>query len=139
MSKKIMTLEDTLKDRLKAIFEIDKVTFEDPGPDLEQETLFIRIDSARNRVRDGRFSSMVRGQIMIVAQAEKLPIGYMSKCINGHGDETKDLFFYDFEENTKLYNNIVQRGVSFVFIFSSQHDPDIGTITSITTEVEVNP
>ena len=139
MSKKIKTLEDVLKEKLQKIFEVDKVTFEDPGPDLEQECLFIRIDSARNRVRDGQFSSMVRGQIMIVAQAGKIPIGYMSKCINSHPDETKDLFFYEFEENTKLYNNIVQRGVSFVFIFASQHDPDIGTITSITTTVEVSP
>ena len=53
---------------------------------------------------------------------DKLTFGYFSKRIaKSDPEDTKSLFFYDIESNTKRFQNIVQRGFSFIYFFNSQY------------------
>ncbi len=127
--------EATLASKLKKIFEYGVVKFDQPGESKEQDRIFCEIDKAHTHFKDGIVYSKVEGKISVFAQNDKLPFGYFSKCIENHPDDTKDLFFYDFEDNTRLYENIVQRTLSFVYFFNGQHDPALGTLTSVSIEV----
>jgi hypothetical protein len=126
--------ERTLGDKFKTIFEVDRVKYEDPGESREQETLFIEIETSRNTIKDGRAFARVTGKASLFAQADKLPFAYFSKCIASHSELCQDVFFFDLEENSRLFQNIVQRTLSFVYFFDIQYDPEIGTITSLETE-----
>ncbi len=127
-----------LTDQFKRIFALEKVTFSAPGESQEQECLFVDIQRSRNRIKDGRALARVTGSLTIFGNADKLPFGYFSKCISkASSDQPADvagLFFFDFEENSLVTQNIVQRSCSFTFFFNSQYDPEVGSITSITLE-----
>lgn len=124
--------EASLKNKFKAIFEIKKVTFDDPGDAQEQECLFIEIENARNVIKDDRAKSMVTGSCVLFGNNEKIPFGFFSKKIKEADPAlTKDLFFYDIEQNTRTYRNIVMRGFSFIYFFDTQYDPDQGTINAV--------
>lgn len=127
--------EKALEEKLQSIFEIEKVSFDLPGESREQDCLFVQIENTKSIVRDGEVHARVTGKVALHAPSGRLPFGYFAKCIALHPDLAKEIFFFDIEENTRLYDNIVQRGFSFVYFFNSQYDPAIGTITSIETEV----
>ena len=119
------------------IFQVRKVRYDQPGESKEQECLFVEIQSARNLIRQGTEISKVTGTGVIFGNAEKIPFGFFSKQIErASQDLTKNLFFYDFEENALLYENIVGRSFSFVYFFKNQYDPEQGQITSVVTTVE---
>ncbi len=124
--------ESELKALLKKIFAVKKVTFDNPGESQEQEVLFIEIDNCTSAIKDGFEKHMVSGNAVFFANADKLPFGYFAKRIKqaDHAD-TKELFFFDFESNSRRNQNIVQRGFSFVYFYSAQYDPKVGEITSI--------
>ncbi len=138
--------EQTLSDTFQKVFEVQKVSYDHPAPDThdgqpqseEQETLFIEIDESKTWFKDGMQFAKVTGKAKMLAQNDKLPFGYFSKCIASHPDDTKDLFFYEFEDNQRLRNNLVHRGFSFIYFFNSQYDPNLGTLTSIDTDIEVD-
>lgn len=124
--------EKALAEKFKKIFKVKKVSFDQPGESLEQECLFIEIESAKISIKDDRAKAMVNGNALINSTNEKLPFAYYSKNIaEASVDDTKDLFFYDFENNTRIYRDKVQRAFSFVYFFDSQYDPETGNITSI--------
>ncbi len=127
--------EKVLASKLISIFQIPSVKFDMPGESKEQETIFVEVDKSRQHFKDGRVYAKVEGKLMLFAQSDKFPFGYLSKCIEAHPAETKDLFFHDFEDNTRLYENIVERRLSFVYFFNSQYDPELGNINSIAIEV----
>lgn len=132
-----MDVEKALSDKLKKIFKVKKVSFDDPGEAGEQECLFISVEKCNNSARDKVFKARVEGQCMMFGTNQKLPLGYFSKCLQeAEYADTKDLFCYDFESNTKRFKDKVQRGFSFVYFFSGQYDPDKGTLNQIefTTE-----
>lgn len=124
--------ESKLKETFQRIFDVKKVSFDQPGESQEQECLFIEISTSKNAIKDGLALAMVEGNCIMFANGEKLPFGFFSKRIR-QADlaDTKDLFFFDIEGNTKRYGNIVQRGFSFVYFFRGQYDPETGSITSI--------
>lgn len=136
--------EQALEDKFKKIFEIQRVRYDSPGVTTdqdnpgtnEQETLFVEITLSDNRIRDGVAHAKVTGKGHMTAQNDKMPFGYFSKCIAKHSADTGDLFFYDFEENTRLHHNLIVRSFSFVYFFTSQYDPAIGTINQV--DIEVN-
>ncbi len=130
--------EKTLADKFTTVFQPTWVRYDQPGESHEQDVLFIEVDNCKSTFKDGRIFCKITGKASMFSQAEKLPFAYFSKAIAQHPDETKDLFFYDFEENTRLFQNIVQRGFSFVYLFNSQYDPATGSITTITLS-EVDP
>jgi len=98
----------------------------------EQECLFVEIEVANNTVKDGRVFSKVSGKAIMFGNNEKLPFGYFSKRIaKSNPEDTKPFFFFDIESNTKRYQDIVERGFSFIYFFNSQFDPETGTIDSV--------
>jgi hypothetical protein len=124
--------EQELSDKLKRIFGVKKVTYDEPGQSGEQECLFIEIENSNNVIKDGRAKAMVSGKAVMFGTAGKMPFGFFSKRIaEADPDDTKDFFFYDFESNTRQHRDKVQRGFSFVYFFDSQYDPETGSITSI--------
>lgn len=128
--------EKELSDKFKKILGVKKVTYDQPSDLKEQECVFLEIEKSNNVIKDGRVSMMITGNGVMFGHAEKIPFGFFSKAIRqADPADTKDLFFYDAESNTRFYRNIVQRGFSFVYFFNSQYDPKIGSITSVETTV----
>ena len=129
--------ETELKEKFQKIFELKKVTFDAPGESNEQDCLFIEVEHSKNVIKDGVVKAMVSGNCLMYSQNEKLPFGFFSKAIKQADQSlTKDLFFYEIESNNQRYRNLIKRGFSFVYFFSSQYDPKIGSITSVETNVE---
>lgn len=124
--------EKDLAEKFERIFGFDKVTFDQVSESKEQEGVFIQIQQAKPTIKDGKQLSMVRGVVRVFAQNSKLPYGYFLKMIrNADAEDTKDLFFYDFESNAGYYQNLTERSLAFVYFFSGQYDPNLGTLTSI--------
>lgn len=124
--------EKTLQDKFKKIFGVSKVTYDQPSDSKEQECIFVEIESSKNVIKSGRALAMVTGSGMMFGNAEKLPFGFFSKAIKNADDEdTRDIFFLDLENNSRVFRNIVQRGFSFIYFFDSQYDPKVGSITSV--------
>lgn len=125
-----------LKAKLSRIFEFDlqKTTFDKPGESQEQEAVFIDVISSMNKISPPTESAKVTGRLHIFANADKLPYGYFSKKIKeADSADTKDLFFFEFEENKGTFRNICERSLSFIYFFEKQYDPEQGEITSINT------
>ena len=117
---------------LKKIFDVDKVTFNLPSKEDEQEVIFVEVDSAINKIKDGRALSRVTGKLRMFASQDKLPFGYFSKKIDAADPaHVIKFYFYNFEENTGRFQNIVERTLGFVYFFDSQYDPALGTLNSI--------
>ncbi len=129
--------ESSLKAKLKKIFDMKKVTYDHSGKDFEQECIFIEVESCKSTIKDALQIAEVRGKLKVFATNDKLPYGYFNKKIaQADNTDTKDLFFYEIEDNSGYYGNLVERSMSFVYFFSSQHNPNLGTITSIQTTTE---
>ncbi len=131
--------KSTLEGQLRRIFGLDKVTFDIPGESNEQEGLFVDVKKANVRIKDARQIADVKGVIHVFAVAEKLPYGYFTKAIaEARPEDTKNLFFFNFEENRGKFRNIVERSMEFLYFFDSQYDPAIGTITSVDLAIAEN-
>lgn len=129
--------EKQLEEKFQKIFGVQKVTFDAPGESQEQGCLFIEIEDSRNTIKDGRELAKVTGNAVMFARAEQIPFGFFSKAIaQANPADTKDLFFFDFEVNTRRYRDKVQRGFSFVYFFGGQYDPETGSINEVTISVE---
>jgi hypothetical protein len=128
--------EKALADKFKTIFDFKKVRYDRPSEETpEQQVLFIQVDDPHVTIKAGKQIARVAGQATVFAEAEQLPFGYIAKRIAGADrDLTKDLYFFDIDQNARTFVNIVQRSFSFVFFFNSQYDPETGTITSVNFE-----
>ncbi len=130
--------EKDLLDKFKRIFDLDKLTYDNPSESKEQECAFINVASSVNSVKDGKFVGKVTGKLTVFANSDKLPYGYFTKHIaEAEVEDTKNLFFYQFEENLPTINNIAERTLSFIYLFDYQYNPNVGEITSIETEITV--
>lgn len=128
--------EKELSDKLKRIFDLEKVTYHASSDSQEQECIFIKVQSSKNHVSDGRFRGRVTGQVNVFGNIDKLPYGYFSKKIaESKIADVKDFLFYDFEENVETIDNICQRTLSFIYLFDMQYNPNLGELTSIVDEI----
>ena len=129
--------EAELKEKFKAIFAVKEVTFDEPGESEEQNVLWVQIDEPKFTFKDGEVKALVTGSASMFGRNDALTFGYFAKAIaKAPNALTKDLFFTDFETNSNRFRDKVQRGFSFTYFFHSQHDPAIGTITSVTPIIE---
>lgn len=111
---------------------MQKVTFARPGESQEQEGVFIAVERSLCRMKDARQTARVEGTLHVFAQADKMPFGYLSKCIaSADPADTFGFFFRDFEENVGTFQNLCEKKVGFNYLFDSQYDPAIGTITEV--------
>lgn len=118
-------------ERLIRIFGIKKVVFDKPSESEEQECVFVDVTKPKIRVIDAREIANIEGVLRIYANADKLPFGYFSKRIARADLADTRGFFFGPEENEGKFRNITLRKFDFTFLFDSQYDPNIGTITSI--------
>jgi hypothetical protein len=128
----MITMESSLTEKLKRIFKLDKVSFDLPGESQEQEGIFIAVERDHAKVVDKREIHRVQGKLSIFASSNKLPFGYLAKAIAAaRAEDVRPLFFFNFEENKGTIGKICERSLEFIFLFDSQYDPNLGTITSV--------
>ena len=129
--------EKELSEKFSTIFNIEKVTYDSPGDSQEQNCIFIDIDNCNSTIKDGKALAIVQGNAYMYAPANKLPFGFFAKAIKKADPKlTKDLFFFNIENNSQRFQNIIQRGFSFQYFYRGQFDPEIGTITGLTLTIE---
>jgi hypothetical protein len=132
-----VTLEASLKENLSKIFDL-KVSFDIPGDSREQECVFVQVDKNKSTIKDKKEVAEVRGKLRIFANQSKLPLGFIAKRIALHPTEAKDFFFYDVEEVSGVFNNIVERTLAFVYFYSNQYNPERGIMNEINFTTEVS-
>lgn len=129
--------EQELSDKMKAIFKVKEVSYDAPGDAREQDKLWLEIEQPKFTFNDKKAKAIVTGKGSIFGRNEDITFGFISQSISTADKSlTKDLFFTDFESNNLRFRDIVERSFSFTYFFNSQFDPDIGTITSVTTSIE---
>jgi hypothetical protein len=128
-----MNIENDLSEKLKRIFGVQRVTFNLEAADaIEQETLFVQLQSNRASFGEGIERARVTGSAFIYAQQKKFPLNFLMKRIkNADQADVKDIFFSDIEETDAVFQNLVRRSFSFLYFFSGQYDPDNGIIEEI--------
>lgn len=124
--------EKALQEKFKKVFGLDNVRWERPSESNEQEAVFIEVDTPQIRIRDGIQQARVQGRALVFVRGAKMPFGYFQKCIALHPDDCKDIAFFNIDANVKTYFDLVQRSFEFTYFFSSQYDPEIGTLTEVT-------
>ncbi len=123
--------EKDLKSRLERIFGMMKVTYDHPSDSRDQQALFIDVKTAHAKTVDARQIARVDGTITCFANSDKLPFGYFAKRISeAEPADTKDLFFGP-EQHVGVIGNIAERKFEFTFLFDSQYDPSLGTLSSV--------
>ncbi len=136
---------EQLKYKIEQIFGIPKVTFDFPGErkergelkSIEQESVMIQVDKSNCRVKSGKEYARAQGSISVFANSDKLPFGYFAKRIEqADPDLTKDIFFYDIDESSPVIQNVVDRTLRFVFLYSGDYNPNNDQIDSIKIVVE---
>ncbi len=130
--------------RFEKIFGFEKTTYLAKSESFEQDTLFILIHSSRSRVSGvdgGSETARVYGSAVVFSQGDRFPYGFIAKRVDtAPHSYTKDLFFYDFDQDMQdspaRLQNIHERRTNFVFLYDSQYDPDKGEISSLTLTLE---
>jgi len=130
MFKKEMT------EKLKAIFGVSKVTFDEPGDSFEQDCIFIEVKDCKSNTGQGKASARVTGDIVVFSEHGKLPFGFFNKKIQqADTRHTKEFFFYDVDQEPQAsqarFVDIAERRTSFVYLYSAQYDPNQGSLTSV--------
>lgn len=126
-----------LKRRFETIFDFPKTTYNAPNMETpEQDILFIQIFEAKSKISQGRQIARVTGSLVVFAQANKFPFGYLTKRIDkADREQTAPLFFHDID--TDVPNsparvvNLHERRTGFVFLYDAQYDPTHGLLTSL--------
>jgi hypothetical protein len=134
--------EKALKQKFERIFGLRKVTFDSHGDPAdihsdskEQETLFVEIQTAKTSLKDGKEVARVQGIASVFCPNEKLPYGYFLKRIQkAKPEDVRDIFFYEMEQHDPVYLNLAKRSFSFIYLYSAQYDPNLGSITSLNVE-----
>ena len=128
-----MSFEATLKDKIKRIFDLDKVSYDAISESQEQECTFIQIKEARVRVQDAKEVGMIKGRLLFFSNSEKMPLDYFAKQIEKANVDAKDLFFEPVEHIGTL-RNISERSINFTYLYDQQYDPNQGTLNELTLE-----
>lgn len=114
------------------------MTFDLASDSQEQECMFIDVEEGQVRIKDAKATAKVIGKIRIFANSDKIPYGYLTKKIaEANPSDTANLFFHGFESNHGAYLNIAERSLSFVYLFESQYDPNMGEITELINDINI--
>lgn len=131
--------EKALASKLEKIFKLKRVDFALPSESQEQDVIFVQIDDPHVRVKDQKQVARVEGRFQVFAAHGKMPHGYFARSIaEADPAVTKDFFFSDIDESAGTYRDLDVRSARFVFFYSSQYDPEQGTINQVEIQVEVS-
>lgn len=123
------TVESSLESKLKRIFDMKFISFDSPGETLEEDKLFISIETPMSKVVAKRHVARVEGECKIYCRASDAPVGYFNKKIGkASADDIKDFFFFEIEATQRIAHDIVEKSIRFVYFFSGQYDPEIGSL-----------
>lgn len=123
--------EPILEAKLQRIFGFKKFDYAKPSSAEEQEVMFIQVTNARCRTKTALFTAKVTGTLEYFVRNDKMPFGTFAKKIGLAKKEDLAPFFFGPEENKGTYRDITHRSVSFVFLFSGQYDPNVGTLETL--------
>lgn len=121
---------------LENIFKFKKTTFDAYSDEFEQDTLFVEVQQTHERVGKGIVAMRVTGDLIYFSQVDKIKYGTMIKLIEQSNASDKNPFlFYDIDKQNlssqARMQNIAERRISFVYLYSGSYDPDKGEITSL--------
>ncbi len=133
-----------MAEKLSQIFGLRKTTYNQPlmsnEGTFEQETLFIQVEDCKSRATFGRSYAQVLGTLIVFAQMDKMPFGYFNKRIQlASAELTRQFFFFDIDQNPPnspaRVQNISERRVRFVYLYSAEYDPNHGELTDLEIEL----
>lgn len=131
---------EKLKEKLEKIFDGMKVTYNAPSEESEQGVVFVIGEKETTRPSsDGSIYSKVQGYITIFAEYEKMPHGFVERCLaKAKRELTDDIFFYDVDEDVVTSQartmNIAERRSRFVYLFRGQYNPPKDGFPDVTFE-----
>ncbi len=131
-----------MSEKLRGIFGFRKTTYDAPAISastgtFEQDTLFIEINEATSRVtQSGKAFAKVLGSLVVFSQMDKMPFGFFNKKIQQADPSlTGKFFFFDIDLNPAnspaRIQNITERRLRFVYLYSGDYDPSQGELTSL--------
>jgi hypothetical protein len=133
-------IESTLQEKIKKIFDLKSVSFDSPSESQEQEKAFIEVEETNVKVVDKIQTARVTGVITIFAHSGKMPMDYLAtKLALARAEDKANLSFFDIGLSKGRLQNIDERTVRFVYFYSGQYDPNLGTLNDVDITVnEVN-
>jgi hypothetical protein len=129
-----------MSEKLAKIFSFKRTTFSSPsiGTDgsYEQDILFIEVTESDSRTCQGKAYARVVGSLIVFAEMDKMPFGFFNKRIQQADPElTRHFFFFDIDLNPASsparIQNITERRLRFVYLYSGQYDPAHGELTTL--------
>lgn len=127
-----MNIEDQIKQKLEQIFDFKKVSFNLPADDVEQNCLYVAIENSNIIYKENLCVARIFCSCRVFAPNEKLPVGYVSKKIAlSAGSLTNNFFFYDIEENAKIFLDIIGKSFKFIYFYDGQFNPNEDKIEGI--------
>lgn len=125
-----------MQDKLKAIFGVKKVTYDEAGDSYEQDCIFVEILNCQSNTGQGKATAKVTGALVMYSQNNKLPYGFFNKKLQQASKElTKNFFFFDIDVEAQnspaRLQNISERRANFIYLYSAQYDPNQGSLTSV--------
>lgn len=123
--------------KLKGIFGVAKVTFDEPGESYEQDCIFVQLlDTPKFNTGQGKATAKVVGAIVMYSERNKLPYGFFNRKIEQAEKALKEGFFFyqidvDAANSPARLLNISERRTSFVYLYSAQYDPNQGEMTQV--------
>lgn len=126
-----------LEQKLKTIFGVTKVSFDMPAEDAEElDVMFIRVTNVTSKVTKGVETARVTGTFSIAGASNKVPFGFFSKKIyKASPEDTKEFFFYNFDDNEKIIGNVIEMNCSFIYFYNSQYDPSVGQMNEVALSI----
>jgi len=118
--------EKQLAEKLEKIFKIKKVTYDQPADAKEQECIFVTVQQPRVRVKGGKATARVTGNITIHANSEKMPFGYMMKCYEESDPALKETLPFSTWNQMKRFSGTWSSGLQVCLFFQYTIRPKSG-------------
>lgn len=124
-----------LAERMHKIFRFKKTTTLAPSDAFEQDTLFIQINNPNARVTKNKITARVEGTLIVFSKANSLPFGYFTKSIEQAAPALKKNLHFspeiDVATSPARLQDIHERRVNFLYLYSGQYDPNKGELSTI--------
>jgi hypothetical protein len=128
-----------LEEKLKQIFGINKVIFDQFELGKEQGALFCDINKVRCQISEGKKSLLVTGTLCVCAPKEKMPLGYFAEKRALAKDENElslglDELPVQFKNNNDFY---IKNDVEFTYKTIRDFNPPYGVINELDLSMTV--
>lgn len=130
-------VEDKIKDNLRKIFGVQKVTYDMANETSirEQGVLFVELGGTSGRAGRNIMRTRTEGVIRIYAKNGDLPHDFFIKKIEMAPPELqKPFFFFEMDRREQVYQDIVEGSVRFRFTASRDHNPNRRKMAGITID-----